>query len=225
MENFDIQNLWNNHSTDLQKKLEVDFTAFKSTNIKKKQLQLNKLLYRRLAESIVFLLFTVLLIIFCIRNYAVPQYLISGIVLGVFSIIGSIGSVWQILLILKLDYSAPTTMFLMKLEKLKVYSLQVLRLIFLSFPFYFAYIVIGFKVVFNFDIYGNANSNWVLLNLIVSILFIPFSIWIYKRLSLNTKSNWVKKLISDNGGKQIDSSILFINEIITYKKKEINRDL
>ena len=102
--------------------------------------------------------------------------------------------------------------------------MKTLRLFFISIPFYSAYIIIGYKVLFNYDIYGNANSNWVLWNLFLSILFVPFSIYVYKKLRLDAKSNWVKKLIADNGGKQIDSAIQFIDELVEYKKNDSTND-
>ena len=224
MEDIDFRNLWNNHSSNIQTNLEVNFTSLKNANFKSTRLQLNKLVFRRFAEALVFLVIAVLLLVFNIRNYSVPQYLISGVILCFFSIIGAIGNFWQIVLIIRLDYSKPVTEFLIQLEKLKIYSLQTLRLFFLSIPFYSAYIIIGYKVLFNYDIYGNANSNWVLWNLFLSILFVPFSIYVYKKLRLDAKSNWVKKLIADNGGKQIDSAIQFIDELVEYKKNDSTND-
>jgi hypothetical protein len=141
------------------------------------------------------------------------------VILGLFSIIGAIGNLWQIRLIFQLDYSIPVTDFLIQLEKLKLYSLQTLRLLFLSIPFYFAYVIVGFKVLFNFDIYSNANSVWMIWNIVLSLLLVPVSIYFVKQLKVCTRRNWVKKLIADNGGKQIDSAIQFINEIVEFKKQ------
>jgi hypothetical protein len=217
MEDTDIRNIWNNHSSNLQANLEVNFTSIKNSNFKSTRLQMSKLLFRRIAEGLVFLVIALLLLVFNIRNYTVPQYLISGVVLCLFSAVGAIGNIRQIVQIIRLDYSKPVTEFLIRLEKLRIYSLQTLKLLLLSVPFYFAYIVLGFKILFNYDIFSNTNSNWLLMNLFLSILFVPVAIYLYRQLRLSAKSNWVKKLIADNGGKQIDSAIQFINEVIDYR--------
>jgi hypothetical protein len=56
------------------------------------------------------------------------------------------------------------------------------------------------------------------------VLFVPLSLYIVKQLRINAKKNWVKKLLADNGGKQIDSAIRFINEIVEFKKNESTTD-
>jgi len=220
MEDIDFKNLWNNYSSNLDAKLEINFASFKKTNVKKTRLHLYKLLFQRIIEGLLFVIFSALLAIFSINNYTVPQYLISGVILGCFSTIGAIGTFGQIILILRLNYSEPVIIFLVKLEKLKTYNLKTFKLLFLSCPFYFAYIIIGFKAIFNFDIYANSSSSWLLSNLVFSILLIPISIWLYKKLNFDAQSNWIKELIANNGGKQIDSSIKFINEIKEYQKKD-----
>lgn len=66
----------------------------------------------------------------------------------------------------------------------------------------------------------HANSKWVLWNLYLCILLVPFMLYLSRQLSVNAKSNRVKKLVADNGGKQIDSPIQFINEIVEYRAEE-----
>lgn len=220
MEDIDFKNIWDKHSTNLQSNLQLNYTSLKNANFKSTRLQLNRLVIRRCLEGFVFLMLVTLLLNFIIKNTSEPQYVISGVILSIFSIIGAMGSLWQIGLIFRLDYLKPVTDFLMQLEKLKLYSLQTLRLLLLSIPFYFAYIIIGFKVLFNFDIYSNTNSGWLIWNAVLSVLFVLFSIYIVKQLRVNAKRNWVKKLIADNGGKQIDAVIQLINEIVEYKKNE-----
>ena len=220
MEDKDFRNIWNMHSSDLETNLEVDFASLKNANFKSTRLQLTQLIIRRFAEVLVFLFAFVLLVSFIINNNSEPQYVISGVILSVFSIIGVIGNARQLVLIFRLDYSKPVTDFLVQLEKLKVYSLQTLRLILPSIPFYFAYIVIGFKVLFGYDIYSYSNAGWLISNVVLSVLLVPFAIYIVSQLRVNAKRNWVKKMLADNGGKQIDSAIRFINEIVEYKKNQ-----
>lgn len=217
MENFDLDNIWEKHGNILNSELHLNYSTLKNTNFKNTRRSLNYLLIRRYVEVSIFILITTLLINFIIENKE-PQYIISGIVLTIFALVGAIGSIWQIISILRLDYSKPVTLILIQIEKLKIYSLQTLRLLILSVPFYFAYVIIGFKVVINFDIFSNSDSQWLISNVISSIILIPISIYLFRQLRINSKNNWLKKLIAENGGKQIDDAFNFLNEIEAFKK-------
>ena len=217
-----IQNLWSDYSSELQEKLNTNTLSLPSTDAKTPKTILNGLLIRRILESLLFLVFSGLLLRFSIENNSTIYYVLSGLILMIFCLVGLTGSLMQIILILRLDFSKPITSFQAQLEKLKIYSLQTLRLIFLSIPFYSAYMVIGFKALYDFDILANADSNWLIWNIILTILFIPFSIWLYKILNYKTKKRWVKKLIVDNGGKQIHSAIQFLHEIEEFEKNGTN---
>ncbi len=220
MKEINIENIWDKHSTGLENSLHLDHEALKNTELKKSQLQLNRLAFRRLIEGGFFLLILILLSEFIINNSTVPQYVISGTILGIFSLVGAIGSLWQISLILRLDYSKSVTDLLIHIEKIKLFGLQILKLLLLSIPFYFAYIIIGFKVLFDYDIYSNADSGWLKANLALAVILIPVSIYFINQLRINTKRTWVRKILTDNGGKQIDAAIKFINEIDEYKRPD-----
>ena len=219
MEDVNLKHLWDKHSGNLQSDLNLDYDSFKNANFKNTRLQLNRLVIRRSLESLVFIIAVAFLMNFIVKNIAEPQYVISGVTLCIFSIVGAIGSLWQIVLIFRLDYAKPVINFLMQLEKLKIYSLQTLRLLLLSIPFYFAYIIVGFKVLIGFDIFSNSNSDWLIWNAVLSALFVPLSIYLVTQLRVTAKRNWVNKLMADNGGKQIDAAIQFINEIVGYRNE------
>ena len=218
MKNDNLKNIWESYSSSLHNNLNINLNQLQEKNVKKTRNALNGLLLRRTIESMLFLLFAVLLLKFSIENTSTIHYLFSGLILMTFCLIGLIGSILQIVLIFRLDYSQPITSFQTQLEKLKIYSLQTLRLIFLSIPFYITYMIIGFKVLYDFDIFSNADSSWFLWNLALAILFIPLTLWLVKILNYKTRTKWVQKLIIDNGGKQIHSAIQFLNEIEEFEK-------
>ncbi len=222
MKNDNLKNIWESYSSSLHNNLNVNLTQLQEKNVKKTRNALNGLLVRRAIESILFLLFAVLLLKFSIENISTTHYLLSGLILLTFCLIGLTGSILQIVLIFRLDYSQPITSFQTQLEKLKIYSLQTLRLIFLSIPFYFTYMIIGFKVLHDFDIFSNADSSWFVWNLALTIMFIPLALWLVKILNYKTRTKWVQKLIVDNGGKQIHSAIQFLNEIEEFEKNGKN---
>lgn len=214
---MDFENIWASHGEKLDENLQLNEESFKGQNFRNARFSLNRLLIRRIIEGIIFMLITVGLINFIISSNA-PQFVISGLILTVFSVIGLIGTIVQMYHILSLNFDKPVTAFQLQLQKLRLYSLQTLRLLFLSIPFYLAYIIIGFKIIMNFDIYNQAHAGWLIWNIVLSVLLIPVAVYLYKRLRFDSEVNWLKKLIADNGGKQIDTAIHFVDEIIAYRK-------
>jgi|GEM_PF-7132723 len=220
MENYDIETIWNAHSNSLRTELTLDYSELKNIKQTSTRLSLRRLLFRRLCESFIFFLLAIFLADFMQKNNE-SHYIISATVLVIFASLGMIASIWQIAMILKLDYAEPVTKFLSKLEKLKLLSLQTLRLLLLSIPFNLAYIIILAKAIIGYDIYVNANSAWLASQAIVSIMMVPAAIYIVYQLKNGPEKKWLRKLIADNGGKQIEDSIKFMNELKSYQKEEL----
>jgi len=185
--------------------------------MKKAQSQINRLLITLSINLAIFIGLAAFLLNFIIENYPVIHFMIAGGILLCFVLLGILGSISQISQALNIDYTQSVTECQEQLEKLKAYNLQTLRLLFLSIPFYFAYIIIGFKVWMNVDIYSSGNTEWLMGNLILSILFIPLSIWIYRVLNYHNARSWVRRMIADNGGRQIQAALGFLNEIDELK--------
>ena len=219
MKDFDINNIWENQNSNLGNTLKLNIENLKTVKFKNVRSKVRSLMIRRLVETIIFMLLVFLLVKFAVAN-SQPQFIASGVVLTIFALTGATGSIWQLATIFRLDYSEPITGFQMKLEKLRSYSLRTLQLLLLSIPFYMAYIIIGFKVIADFDILGNSTTGWLISNAVLTILAFPLSLYLCKKLNLNSGNNWIKSIIADNGGKEIDAALRFIEEMNMFKNEE-----
>lgn len=219
MKEKDLKNIWKSDKEHFEEFEIQSINNMKTENLKKSKRSLYFLIARRVIESGFFLFFFTWLTRFAFDNYSVYYYLLSALVLDIFCLIGLFGSLRQVVLILRLDYSGAVTDFQAQLEKLKAFTLQILRLMFLSTPFYFAYIIIGFKAALNVDIVANSSSGWLVSNLVVSLGLLVFSIWLYKKLDYRTKTKWIRKLIADNGGRQIHAALDFLDKIREFKSE------
>ena len=217
MEEQDLQNIWKKYEEKLANNMDLDSMSIQ--NIKRARSVLDRLMFRRLLEASFWGFFLFWLLKFIIANFPTPQFVISGGVLVVFGIIGFIGCLWEIFLIQGMNYTASIVGFQEQLEKLKITSLRLLRMMFLSAPIYMAYIIIGFKVILDVDIYAIGDLDWWVYNIILSIGLIPLSIWFYQQMSYKSKRRWVKKLIRDNGGKQIYAAMEFLSDIEGFKEE------
>jgi hypothetical protein len=220
MKELELSHSWKDFGKKLQDEMHLDMFTQEGKRVNKIKKLLNWLLVRRLLEALVFGLFSYWLIRFTINYHSVVHYLLAGIILGVFSVTGFIGNLRVAFTILNLDYSSPVASFQEKLERIKVYNLQILRLLFLSIPFYLAYIIIGSEVIIGLDFLGHADTTWLWMNLAISALFLWPAIWLYRNLSYKTKIRWIKGMIMDNGGKQIRFAFQFLNEIEHFKAND-----
>ena len=84
MKEKDIRNIWQNYSNRLETDLTVNQLAMSEENLRKARMTLKKLIYRRIAESVVYLIIVLCLIGFTFSNYPIPQYVLSGLMLGIF---------------------------------------------------------------------------------------------------------------------------------------------
>lgn len=220
MKKSGVTDSWKTYGQKLESEIQIDLNQLARTKQAKTRKELNRFIIWRMIESALFTLCFWLLLRFTLSNVGVLHYMLAGVTLGVFTIIGLARGIWQVILIFRLNYSIPVTLFQEQLEKVKAYNLQTLRLLLLSIPFYFSYIIIGSKAFFNFDILSHADSTWLWINLALSILFIRPAVWLYKHLNYKTKIGWLKSMIMDNGGKQLRSAIQFLDEIEQFKAND-----
>ena len=218
MKDKEIRNIWKQDNSGIEDKLNFIVDEIIDQKTDKTKSTLRGLLIRRILEATIFMILFFVLLKFMIFNPGL-QYISAGLILAIFTAVGYIGSINQIKSILQLDYNAPVTVFQDKLERIKAYSLWTLRLIFMSIPFYFAYVIIGFKVFFGTDILSQGDQNWIIANIIMSALLIVASIWFYRNINLRSESKWVNSLIRDNGGREIHSAMQFIKEIDDFKRE------
>lgn len=220
MEEKDIKKSWKNYGEELQVDAPLQLSLVEEVKVMKAKIELSQLQWRRGIEAALFFICFAFLVHFIGMHFPVWHFMAAAGVLAIFALIGLVGCIVEMALIARLDYSTPVTAFQHQLQRIKAYDLQILRLIFLSIPFYFAYIIIGFEAFLGVDIYANGNKAWLIGNGIISLALIPASIWLYRKLSYQAEINWVRSLIVQNGGKQIQSALAFLGEIEDFTKEK-----
>lgn len=223
MEEKDIKKSWKNYGEELRTDAPLQLSLVEEVKVMKAKIELSQLQWRRGIEAALFFICLAYLVHFIGVHFPTWHFVAAAGVLAIFALIGLIGCIVELALITKLDYSTPVTVFQQQLHKIKAYDLQILRLIFLSVPFYFAYTIVGFESFFGVDIYTYGNKAWLISNGVISLALIPASIWLYRKLSYQAETHWVRSLVVDNGGKQIQSALAFLGEIEDFtKEKPVN---
>jgi len=222
MELEKLQTIWSDYDKKLDKSLQFNLRIFHELNFGKTKARMRNLMIIRILEAVCFLIIVVALWKFIAVNFFISAPTISAFILSVFSIIGFAGSISQIALMGMIDYAGPVTHIQKQLATIKSHSVQLLRLLILSIPFYMSYTFLGFKVIFDIDLYPVADPKWLIIEMVISIGLIIPTLWLYRELGLKPiKRAWIKQVIENSGGKQIMAAVELLNEIKKFENETI----
>ncbi|MEO8666180.1 MAG: hypothetical protein ABI462_11865, partial [Ignavibacteria bacterium] len=106
-----------------------------------------------------------------------------------------------------------------KLSRLQTSILNYFRLSFLVVPIWLTFLIIGFKLFFNINIYNFGDTWWWISQLIFSAISLPLAVWMFIQVSYkNINKRWVRFFIKNAGGEQATKAMEFLKEINEFKK-------
>jgi hypothetical protein len=174
----------------------------------------------RIIELVIGIVIGLFLVNFLSANRESPNLVISAGILLFFTGIGIAGCVRELVLISQFDFAQSVTQNQATLISLQTHHINYLRLAILQFPFYLAYILIGFKILFGVEIWVTGNRNWLISNIILGFILFPVSIWLYRKIQIkNIHLKWVASIINLFGGKQLSKAMEFMDEIEIFKNE------
>lgn len=215
----DLKNTWAELDQKLDRNWKLNLELIRRTNLDKARKKIRSLIWVNALTLTFYLVATVLFVSFTIANLASIPLMVTGIVFGLWTLLICIAAVHEFELISKLDYSAPIPELQKKLSKIKLVIIRYLRLGVWIFPLYFGFIILFFKLLFGIDIVTHGDQNWIIGNLIFSVVvFVPLALWAHKKLSpVNAEKKWMNKLLRGNGS-QITDALVLLDEIEEFEE-------
>ena len=218
MEDKMLSELLNEYDKKISQSLSINAQLLNELKTKKTYSQLKKLLRNRLIELVIGLFFCSYLGNFLYNNWYSPELAISSGIIMLFAIFAISGCIRQIILISKFDLNQSIIENQKILATLQSYIIIYFRIGLLQIPLYLAYVIIMFRIFFRIDIWQKGDLTWLIIQLAFSVLLIPLTLWIFKKISYkNMNIPWVKYLIESSGGKTVARAMEFLNEIEDYK--------
>lgn len=202
----------------LNHSIAINLQTAKEVKLQKSVFALNKLWIFSILETIIGTIFAIFIGNFIYENLNSLSLKISALILDFFTIIAISGAIRQIILVSEFEVSSNVTESQKILATLQTHRLKYLRLAILQFPFFFAYILVGFKLLFNTNIWETGDQNWIISNIIFGIILFPVAIWAYRKIQpANLNIKWVRTLVEMIGGKEISNAMTFLSEIEEFK--------
>jgi len=217
---LDIQQLWSQLSDKLDRNWKLNLEVIKSTNLGKAKKKMTSLIWILAFTLLFYGAASYLLIKMIVLNWGSTPIVVSGIILAVWTLMICIGTVQELELISRLDYSQPVTVLQKQLGQIRLIIIKYFRLISWILPFSFAFIPPFFMVLFGIDITAEAPINWMVWNVVIVIaLFLPITLWINKKLSIkNADKDWMQSVLKGSGS-QINEAIVLLQEIEKFEKE------
>lgn len=220
MDQPDFKQLWGDYSNKLDITLKINKELLTEIKMNKTKSELNKFMLNRIFGVVVAIAIIIPLSIFVTRNYENLDFLIAGLILDLIAIAGLAGSLIQLFIIRKIDYSGDILTIQKQLEQLKFSNLFWSKLMMLSLPFYFAYHIVFAKWLFDFSVIENGSKIYLLFNLMISLFLIPLILWLILNLNYRTKNPIMQRLLVIMGGPQIAKASKFLNEIEAFTESK-----
>ncbi|WP_044210078.1 hypothetical protein [Flammeovirga sp. OC4] len=219
MEDIELRKIMEAYNSKLDKVLQVNDSAMNELQLDESQKNRNKIVRSRSIEVISFS-FLVLFSGWYVANHWEQTHLVvSGIIVHLFTLVALIGSIGQVVLLQKIDFSKPIVEIRKKIELVNAHGLLFMKLVFLSAPVWWAYAIVGIDLFFGVDLYPHLDPDFVQNYLVFNFLLIIPLLWIFNKLSYkNLHIKWVNKTIKIFTGTKTMKALEAINDIEEFER-------
>lgn len=210
----DFKHTWQQQNSDSVAAIKINQTMLTTMKLNKQMKELSNMKWARIIESAVFFYIIVLLWQYIVKDFSVSAPMISAVILNVFAMVGLAGNIGQIVLISRVDYSKPISALQKDIYRICSHKLQLTKLLFMSAPFYLAYVFIGFDVLLDIDLFQHLEQHVIWFYAISSMLFLMVTTYLLAKLQYNNISiSWVKSTIQFIVGERLVNMAQFIESI------------
>lgn len=207
---------WAQQNEKLEQSISVSSEALRQVAMLKTEKTMGNFLIINTFTVIVGILMSSFMLHFILNNLNNVNLLLAGAVILVWSCLITFGGIKHLYMQLTLDYSKPVIEVQRQLNKIGLSVLYYLRASLLILPFYFAYIVVGFELFFAVDIVQHGDTNWLISQLVCSVLFAVLAIYLFKQLSPNNLDKPLTKVLLKGCGNQAWRAAQELNELQRY---------
>lgn len=219
MEANELKRILAAYDDKLDKKLNLNVATLENMNLDKTKKKTQAVLVYRIAEIGTFGLLALFLGSYIANHWQSSHLAISGIIVGVFTLIALAGSIGQVTLIKQIDYAKPIVEIRKRIEQVNSHGLLFVKLIILSAPIWWSYVVVGSDQLFNVDLYAHMDADFVIKYLAINALLIVPLAWFLTKLNYkNLHIKWVRKTILLFTGTKTMKALDFLNEIENFEK-------
>ena len=214
MELTELKTMWQAFDNKLERSLHLNMQVLERLGREKVTDSFQALVRVKAIGIITGILWTIFLGSLLYNYHTEPFFVVSLTAIMLFTVIAIAGYVYQVTLIRRIRFSDPILETQRKLATLQSSIIRLTRLLFLQTPFYATFFITT-------GMLRNGTTGTLLILFGVVAFFVLLSVWLYRNISFrNMNRNWVKALLSNEGGKSIARAIEYIREIEAFKQEQ-----
>lgn len=195
-----MQSMWQAHSEKLDECMSLNKTLLQKIQSEGHKSELNKLILARSLEGFLFLVIVAGLWHYVVSSWSFTAPVVSALVLNVFATLGLAGSIGQVVLLSKIDFSQPVRETLSGLIAVRAHGMTIFKLLLLSAPFYMAYVFLGYDLVAGIDLFSLMPVETKVVFAIISAVFGVLVALLINQLKPENRSNkligWLYREVS-----------------------------
>lgn len=219
MENIEIQNLWRQNETILEKNRNLNFTILKEVKLDKVKRSLNNLLFLPISTLMFYTTTASYSLYFAIMHLKVWYFWFSGTVVAFFSVWLVISSIILLKKILAINYNDSVIKLQKDLIQIKTSIIRNLRIVTWLLPFSPFIGIFVIKTVLNFDLMSLINFKILLSFGFTTILLEILSLYLLNVLKpKNLQKKWLNWWLKGSGS-QVDTALSFLEDIRNFEKE------
>ncbi len=221
MEAIELKKLMQDYNHKLDDLIQLNEAAVKSLSLKKTEKKTSRLLLNRLLEMVAFSFIVIYMGSFLTRHWGENHLVISALVVELFAIVALIGSIGQIFLIKRIDYSLPVVEIKKRIEMVNAHGFLFLKLLLFSLPVWWAYAILGLYLFLGVDVYLYLSPGFVSNYLIVNGLLVFPLVWLFHKLSYrNLHIVWVRRIIKSLTSRKTQKALESLKKIDQFEHSQ-----
>jgi MFS family permease len=213
----DLTQLWAAQEKQLQQSVRLNTITLNEIKTHKAQHKMRGYLGLNVFSLIVGVLMASFSSYFIFTHLDAIHMLLSGAVALVWSLLIFVAAILQLEKLYTLDYTKPVLEVQHKLNVIRLSALYFLRVSLMILPFYFAYLLMFFDVVFGVDIYVSGDTNWLISQTAFSLLLGVLALYLYRQLSPENINKPLTKWLMQGFGSQAMEAAEELNQLEEFE--------
>lgn len=222
MEMQELKEIWNQYDRKLDRTVKLNIELLKTIKLEKVRSKLQRSVFSVTLELVINMAAIVMLGSFLADHVSMIRFAAPALVLEVAAILLVISNVYQLTILKTLDYGAPVMLIQKRLETLRAHRIQVTQWILAAGALIWApLLIVGLKAFFNVDAYVIPGSGYLLSSLVFGLIVILVAVIVSKKyVDRFGHSPFVKKLMDDISGRNLNAATKFIQEMELFEKED-----
>lgn len=195
-----MQSMWQAHSEKLDECMSLNKKLLQKIQAEGNKSELRNLILTRAIEGVVFFCIVLSLGGYMASSWSLSAPVVSAFVLNIFAVVGLAGSIGQVALLSKVDFSKPMKETLNDLIAVRTHSLNVFKLLILSAPFYMAYVFLGYELFLGVDLFSLMSPETTIRFSVIALIFGLLVVLLINKLKPENRGNkiigWLYQEIS-----------------------------